>query len=125
LDQAAAKLKTSAKAYDDAVSEGGAHLSRANLAKLQGLMQSLDQTLLVDQGLPFRSWYKNLIYAPGRFTGYGAKTLPGVREAIEEERWTDVSKYIGLTATALNNYSARLEQATAVLKNKSGATPPL
>jgi N-acetylated-alpha-linked acidic dipeptidase len=117
LDQAAAKLKSSAKAYDDALAEGGAHLSAANLPKLQGLMQSIDQTLLVDQGLPGRSWYKNLIYAPGRFTGYGAKTLPGVREAIEEERWADVSKYIALTATALNNYSARLDQATAVLKH--------
>jgi N-acetylated-alpha-linked acidic dipeptidase len=117
LDQAAGKLKTSAKAYDDAVTEGGAHLTPANLAKLQGLMQSLDQTLLTDQGLPGRSWYKNLIYAPGRFTGYGAKTLPGVREAIEEERWPDVTKYISLTAAALNNYSARLDQATAVLKH--------
>ncbi|HZQ40064.1 MAG TPA: transferrin receptor-like dimerization domain-containing protein, partial [Rhizomicrobium sp.] len=116
LDQAAAKLKTSARAYDDAVSEGGAHLTPANLVKLQGLMQSLDQTLLVDQGLPYRSWYKNIIYAPGRFTGYGAKTLPGIREAIEEERWADVNKYIGLTAAALNNYSARLDQAAAVLK---------
>jgi len=116
LDQAAAKLKTSARAYDDAVAEGGAHLSPANLAKLQSLMQSLDQTLLVDQGLPGRSWYRNLIYAPGRFTGYGAKTLPGVREAIEEERWADVTKYIALTATAINAYSARLDQATAVMK---------
>jgi N-acetylated-alpha-linked acidic dipeptidase len=116
LDQAAAKLKAAARAYDDAVAEGGAHLSPANLAKLQELMQSLDQTLLVDQGLPYRSWYKNLIYAPGRFTGYGAKTLPGIREAIEEERWADVNKYIALTANAINAYSARLDQATAVLK---------
>jgi N-acetylated-alpha-linked acidic dipeptidase len=117
LDSAAAKLKTSAKAYDDAIAAGGAHLSAGDLAKLQGLMQSIDQTLLVDQGLPGRSWYKNLIYAPGRFTGYGAKTLPGVREAIEEERWADVTKYVALTANALNAYSARLDQATAVVKH--------
>ena len=76
----------------------GASLSRSDRAKLQGVMQSIDQTLLLDQGLPGRPWYKNLIYAPGRFTGYGAKTLPGMREAIEEERWDDATKYIGLTA---------------------------
>ena len=116
LDNAATMMKKSAQAYDTAVAAKGSHLSPDNLAKLQGLMQSIDQTLLVDQGLPGRSWYKNLIYAPGRFTGYGAKTLPGIREAIEEERWADVNKYIALTANALNAYSARLDQATAVLK---------
>jgi N-acetylated-alpha-linked acidic dipeptidase len=116
LDQAAAALKSSAKAYDDALAANGRNLSPADLAKLQGLMQSIDQTLLLDKGLPFRDWYKNSIYAPGRFTGYGAKTLPGVREAIEEERWSDATQYIGLTAGTINAYSARLDQATAVLK---------
>jgi N-acetylated-alpha-linked acidic dipeptidase len=116
LDNASAKLKASAHAYDEAITANGAHLSPENRAKLQDLMLSIDQTLLVDRGLPGRDWYKNLIYAPGRFTGYGAKTLPGIREAIEEERWPDANTYIGLTANALNAYSARLDQATAVLK---------
>ena len=65
---------------------------------------------------PGRTWYKNLIYAPGRFTGYGAKTLPGVREAIEDQRWGDANRYAKLTADALNAYSDRLDKATAVLK---------
>ena len=108
-------MDRSAKAYDQALAAHGTGLSRSNRAKLQGVMQSIDQTLLLDQGLPSRSWYKNAIYAPGRFTGYGAKTLPGVREAIEEERWDDATKYIGLTAAAINAYSARLDQATAIL----------
>ena len=43
-------------------------------------------------GLPGRPWYKNLIFAPGRFTGYAAKTLPAVREAVEERRWSDADK---------------------------------
>ncbi|MGH7837564.1 MAG: transferrin receptor-like dimerization domain-containing protein, partial [Candidatus Binataceae bacterium] len=60
--------------------------------------------------------YKNLIYAPGRFTGYNAKTLPGVTEAIEEHRWADANRYAKITAGALNAYSDRLDQATAVLK---------
>jgi N-acetylated-alpha-linked acidic dipeptidase len=115
LDQAVVGLKKSAAAYDTALAANGAKLTSANRAKLLALMQSLDQTLLLDGGLPGRGWYKNLIYAPGRFTGYGAKTMPGVREAIEDERFDDATKYIGLTAAALKAYAARLDQATALL----------
>ena len=83
------------------------------------LMLTLDQTLAPDNvGLPGRPWFRNLIYAPGRFTGYGAKTLPGVREAIEDERFDDADKYSKLTADALNAYSDRLDQATTVLDGK-------
>ena len=49
-------------------------------------------------------------------TGYEAKTLPGVREAIEDRRWSDANRYAKLTADALNAYSDRLDKATAILK---------
>ena len=68
-----------------------------------------------EDGLPGRPWFKNVIYAPGLFTGYGAKTLPGVREAIEERRFADAQKYVGITGQALIAYAARLDQATAIL----------
>ena len=116
LEDAVDRLKHSAKAYDDALAEQSHGLSGARLAHLQMLMSDIDQTLAPDVGLPGRPWYKNLIYAPGRFTGYGAKTLPGVREAIEEQRWADANRYAKLTADALNAYSDRLDKATAVLK---------
>jgi N-acetylated-alpha-linked acidic dipeptidase len=115
LEAASARLKTSAKAYDDAIAKNGGSLPPERLAKLQGLMQTIDQTLTSDVGLPDRPWFRNLVYAPGRYTGYGTKTLPGVREAIEEERWDDATKYVKLTADALNTYSDRLDQATSVL----------
>ena len=118
LDDATDRLKKSAKAYDDAFASNAAGLSADGRAHLMALMQTIDQTLAPDVGLPERPWFKNLIYAPGRFTGYGAKTLPGVREAIEEERWEDANRYITLTAGVLNAYSDRLDQATAVLKGK-------
>ena len=86
-------------------------------AKLWSVMQTIDQTLTPDVGLPGRPWFKNVIYAPGRLTGYGAKTLPGVREGIEDERWDDANAYIKITADALNAYSAKLDQATAILKH--------
>jgi N-acetylated-alpha-linked acidic dipeptidase len=115
LDTAIDRLKHSAADYDAAVAAKGAGLKPADKTKLFELQRSLDQTLLNDTGLPFRPWFRNLIYAPGRFTGYGAKTLPGVREAIEEDRWADVAKYATLTAQALDAYSARLDEATKLL----------
>ena len=115
LDAALTRLNSSATAYDMALSAHGASLSSGKRKQLLTLMQSIGQTLLVDQGLPGRDWYKNMITAPGMFTGYGAKTLPGVREAIEEDRWDDATRYIGLIAGALDAYSARLDQAVALL----------
>jgi N-acetylated-alpha-linked acidic dipeptidase len=116
LEDAVDRLKRSAKAYDDALAKNASELSATGLARLQALMLGIDQTLAPEVGLPGRSWYRNLVYAPGRFTGYGAKTLPGVREAIEERRWADANRYAKLTAAALNAYSDQLDKATAVLK---------
>jgi N-acetylated-alpha-linked acidic dipeptidase len=115
LDSAVARLTKSAKTYDDALAARGATLSADRVAKLQSLMQSIDQTLTADVGLPGRPWFKNLVYAPGTLTGYGTKTLPGVREGIEQERFDDAVRYITLTAGVLNAYSDRLDQASAIL----------
>ncbi|HEY5048979.1 MAG TPA: transferrin receptor-like dimerization domain-containing protein [Rhizomicrobium sp.] len=116
LEAAANRLTASANAYDGALAKNGPGLSPERLSRLQGLMLDIDQTLAPDNtGLPGRPWYRNLIYAPGTLTGYGTKTLPGVREAIEQQRWGDVERYARLTAQALDAYSARLDQATAVL----------
>ena len=79
------------------------------------LLRSIDQTLLIPEGLPMRPWYKHALYAPGRFTGYGAKTLPGVREAIEERRFADANVYAGRTAAAIERYAARLDAARAII----------
>ncbi len=118
LEDAVDRLKRSAKAYDDAIAKTATNLSAAQIAHLQALIFDIDQTLAPEVGLPGRTWYRNLIYAPGRFTGYGVKTLPGVREAIEERRWDDANHYVKLTANALNAYSDRLEKATAVCSAK-------
>ena len=115
LDDAVERLKRVAKDYDDALAKHGATLSDASRARLQAMMLDIDQLLAPAVGLPGRVWYRNLIYAPGRFTGYDAKTLPGVREAIEDRRWADANRYAKLTADALNAYSDRLVKATAVL----------
>jgi N-acetylated-alpha-linked acidic dipeptidase len=79
------------------------------------LTRSTEETLAPEVGLPGRPWYRNLIYAPGRFTGYGAKTLPGVREAIEEQRWADADRYAALTAQALTRYADKLDGAVHLI----------
>ena len=78
-------------------------------------IQPLEQSLNRREGLPGRPWYQNVIYAPGRFTGYGAKTLPGVREAIEERRYGDAQTYVAITGEALAAYAGKLDLATAIL----------
>ena len=116
LEKAAARLKASAAAYDRAAA-GADALPAARLAALNARLARQEQAFLDPGGLPGgRSWYRNLAYAPGAFTGYGAKTLPGVREAIEDGRYDDATRYITLTAHAIDRYAAALDQAAALLK---------
>jgi N-acetylated-alpha-linked acidic dipeptidase len=118
LEASVAKLKTSAQAFDAALAAKGAGLSKAQRDKLDSQLRAIDQLLLRDEGLPGRPWFKNMVYAPGRFTGYGAKTLPAVREAIEERRFADATHYIGITAQALDAYAGKLDEATQTLNGK-------
>ena len=116
LDAAVTQLKASAKAFDAAAAEVG-HVRPEALAKANATLQGLEQTLSDERGLPGRPWYRNLVSAPGVLTGYGAKTLPGVREAIEGRRWSEAAEFIGRTADALAAYSKQLDEATAQLKS--------
>ena len=80
------------------------------------ILLGMEQRLLSADGLPGREWYRHLIYAPGLYTGYGVKTLPGIREAIEERQWDLANRYAGLTGKALEGYCNELDKATALLK---------
>ncbi len=115
MDGAVARLKASAMAFDAALAAKGSTLPARQKARLDAALLPLEQTLLREQGLPFRPYYKNMIYAPGRFTGYGAKTLPGIREAVEERRFGDATTYVALTAQALSDYATGLDAATAII----------
>jgi N-acetylated-alpha-linked acidic dipeptidase len=118
LENAVDRLKASAIAYDSAYADKSSGLTPERRDRLNLMLRDIDQLLLLPQGLPFRPWYRNLVTAPGRFTGYGAKTLPGVREAIEERRFADAATYARLTAAALDAYSGRLEAARRLLEEK-------
>jgi N-acetylated-alpha-linked acidic dipeptidase len=114
LEDAVARLKTSAAAYDRAAGKAPS-LDAARRAKLDALLQSSEQTLLDADGLPRRPWYRHLLYAPGVLTGYGAKTLPGVREAIEGKRWDEAQAYIVRTAKVLDACAGRLDEAASLV----------
>ena len=118
LDNLAARLKKSAKAYDDRYARllaGSSRLSAEQSRQLNDLLRGLEATLTNPRGLPGRDWYRHLIYAPGLYTGYGVKTLPGVREAIEQNHWDEANQYVALTAAALAAYCDRLDKAVALL----------
>jgi N-acetylated-alpha-linked acidic dipeptidase len=116
LDNAVVKLEQSAKAFDkeyarlDASSDPSTKLARD---RVNSALAVLEQSLMDPRGLPGREWYQHMIYAPGLHTGYGVKTLPGIREAIEERRWDEANQYMGVVSHALNAYSERMDRAIA------------
>ncbi len=103
LNHAAAEFgKASAKA--DA--NGGGALARASLNDVNRMLIGSEHQLTLEQGLPGRPWFKHFVDAPGQYTGYQAKTLPVVREAIEQKQWKEADAGIVLTAKVLETEAA-------------------
>ncbi len=119
LRNASAALSASAQTFDAAYAAALADPARLTPARVGAVNETLrraEQSLLGADGLPGRPWYRHLIYAPGLYTGYGAKTLPGVREAIEERHWAEAADYTIRTAAALDAYRRALDAATVALR---------
>lgn len=122
LDQAAKQLKQSAQAYQAAYAKcaaAGLKMPAAQQQQLNQLMGRMEQALTDPAGLPDREWFKHFIYAPGMLTGYGVKTVPGVREALEARRWDEANRYAVITAKVLDRYRTQLDQLTALLNKQS------
>ena len=83
--------------------------------RLNNLLQGMEQRMTREEGLPRRPWFRHMIYAPGFWTGYGVKTLPGIREGLEERAWDEVDMFVDEVAAALNRVSDGLDQAAALL----------
>jgi N-acetylated-alpha-linked acidic dipeptidase len=98
LQNAVARLQKSARAFDAAKTRDDRTVMR------------LERALSRDEGLPGRPWYRHYVYAPGFYTGYGVKTMPGVREAIEQRKWSDANAQILILAGVLNGYADLLER---------------
>jgi N-acetylated-alpha-linked acidic dipeptidase len=120
LQNASDTLTHSAERYQKALEKITASGElRASAAQLQALNEKLMQSerkLVSPDGLPGRPWFQHLIYAPGAYTGYGVKTIPGVREAIEQKQWKDVDQQIVRAANALQAEAALIDSATHELE---------
>lgn len=110
LKNALARLQKAADDFD-AVASGS---TMAN-AEINELLYTSERLLTRESGLEGREWYKHFIYAPGYYTGYGVKTIPGVREAIEQREYARVEPQIGIAADVLNGMAERIELLTGKL----------
>jgi N-acetylated-alpha-linked acidic dipeptidase len=117
LDQAAADFE---KAYGSFVSRSA---SSAALAQVNAMLRQSDQALLIPEGLPRRPWYQHSLYAPGYYTGYGVKTLPGVREAIEQKDWKLADEQLAKLAAALGRERELIARATQLLEQAIKGAP--
>ena len=114
LDNAADDLTRACEAYDKAFETANDKAP----ADLNLKLIKTERVLTNSTGLPNRPWFENLIYAPGFYTGYGVKTIPGVREAIEQKRWAEADQQIVRAAKALQDEADLLDEATKELDAK-------
>jgi N-acetylated-alpha-linked acidic dipeptidase len=105
------------KLYAQAEGDSGAALKQGSLAKVNGELLQTERALTDQKGLPGRPWFKHQLYAPGFYTGYGAKTMPAVREAIEQKQWSVAQESIEMVAKVLENEAAVIDRAASNLEH--------
>ncbi len=115
LENAVERLKASARALSDRSQKG---LSATDKALLDRAYANVERSMMDAGGLPGRPWFRHFVYAPGQYTGYGVKTLPGVREAIEQRKWADAEQQIVVLARVLNACASQIDSAAALIGSK-------
>ena len=115
LQNALARLGDVSKHFMDSIARN--QDATADVERLNALIFQCEQKLLVEKGLPRRPWYRHTIYAPGYYTGYGVKTLPGIREAIEQRNWQEAHEQIVVVARTLTAYAGQLAEALALMRD--------
>jgi N-acetylated-alpha-linked acidic dipeptidase len=114
---AIARLDAVAQKYDAAalrLQNSGTLKSTQGIAELNRVLYSSERAFRHDPGLPRREWFKHVAYAPGFYTGYGVKTLPGIREAIEQKQWDEARQFVSIVAGAIDRLRADVERATSL-----------
>ena len=114
VDNAMVQVKSSANALKTALANAE-KLDAPKISALNEILYHSEQSLLFEKGLPRRPWYKHMIYAPGFYTGYGVKTLPGIREGIEEHNWKEAQEYIEILSSTLMQFNASLQKGVSIL----------
>ncbi len=105
LKNALARLESAAENYETTIAGGIAATTEENY-----LLYQTERELIRQEGLNGRPWYKHHIYAPGFYTGYGVKTIPGVREAIEQRQFDEVAGQIDIAAEVLTKMAVKVEE---------------
>ncbi|MGC9971591.1 MAG: transferrin receptor-like dimerization domain-containing protein [Bryobacteraceae bacterium] len=114
LENGVEALARSAERYEKALAK--AALGRASLQAVDQKLIESERRLTDSAGLPGRPWFKHQIYAPGVYTGYGVKTIPAVREAIEQKRWAEAETQIARVGRVLAAEAALIDGAAAELE---------
>jgi N-acetylated-alpha-linked acidic dipeptidase len=117
LDNSTDSLALSAQRFQTALNKTwGAGLPASTLQDLNQKLAESEQRLTTEEGLLRRSWYRHMIYAPGVYSGYDAKTIPGVREAIEQKHWEEANAEVERVAKVLDNERALIDSASDELE---------
>ncbi|HET7748894.1 MAG TPA: M28 family metallopeptidase [Terriglobales bacterium] len=120
LDNAIAALTRSAQHYQTALvtaSAGGLRLPQATLADMNAKLLRSERLLTEAQGLRERPWFKHQIYAPGAYTGYGVKTLPAIREPLEERKYQEADAGIPIVAKVVSDEAALVDSLAAEVES--------
>ncbi len=116
LDRSYTKLLDAAISFEKAIERTKINnISQTDLIEINRLIREVEGALSLEEGLPRRPWYKNMIYAPGFYTGYGVKTLPGIREGLEERKWDEVDLYILEVSKAIERASNKIKKAALLI----------
>ena len=116
LDRSYNKLLDAAISFEKAIERSKIdNISQTDLVEINRLIREVEGALIQEKGLPRRPWYKNMIYAPGFYTGYGVKTLPGIREGLEERKWDEVDLYILEVSKAIERASNKIKKAASLI----------
>jgi N-acetylated-alpha-linked acidic dipeptidase len=119
LRNALTALQKGTEAFTAAWGASAGSLSEERAAELDDVLFHFERSLTREEGLPRRSWYVHHVYAPGFYTGYGVKTLPGIREAIEQRSYAEAQEQIEVAAEVLEAATARIHDAVSLLRKPS------
>ena len=114
-------LKKNSERYSKALSrwseDGSPALPTERVALINADLLRIPRLFLNEKGLPERPWFKNQIYAPGAYTGYGAKPIAAVREYMDEKKWKEADAQIPQVAQVIGNVATGISQAADDLES--------
>jgi N-acetylated-alpha-linked acidic dipeptidase len=116
-------IKKSAERYQAAFvkwQSSGIDLPAQAATTVDAELMQIQRTFLTERGLPERPWFKHQVYAPGAYTGYGAKPIAAVREYMDQEKWKEAEAQVPMVGQVLENVAAAIGKAADDLEKAEG-----